>query len=186
MRAAVRTRRAHRQQGYLLLNILVSTVASLVIVVSLVTAAIGRARDQELQRALTQAMGIATVADSNDQRVTGSVQDPVTLVYSYTHGGRNAAYQPVTTLNATYGLTLPVTSPYGTPFQYLSNGNLAIARFDIPAADAVGVVVDPMYRTEAIAGGILRVYVQALRSPVSMKSRRLQTVKRQNYLETTR
>lgn len=186
MRATIRSRRASRQQGYLLLNILIATVSSLVIVIALVTAAMGRAREQELDRALTQAMGIASVADSNDQRVTASAQDPVTLVYSYTHGARDAAYRPVTTLNADYGLNLPVTSPYGTPFQYLSNGNLAIARFDIPAADAAGLTVNPIYRTENIAGGIIRVYVQALRSPVSMKSRRLQTTKRQNYLETTR
>lgn len=174
------------QGGYLLLSLLVGTTAGVFVVLALITAALGKARERELERALTEAASIAQVADANDRRITGSVQDPVTQVYSYTHGTRSPAYRTVNVLNADYGLQLPVTSPYGTPYQYLNNGNLAIARFDIPAADFVGLSIDPIYFREVLAGGVVRVYAQAVREPTPIRSRRLAAVKQQMYLETSR
>lgn len=186
MRPTFSDRRRVQQQGYLLLNLLFGTVAGVIVIVSLVTAALGKARTRELERGIVQASSIAQVADANDRRVTASTQDPVTRVYSYVHGTRSAAYRTVDVLNADYGLQLPVTSPYGTPFEYLNNGNLPVVRFVIPAAEAIGLTIDPVYFREVIAGGDTRVYAQAVRYPASVRSHRLANVKQRYYLETSR
>lgn len=133
--------------------------------------------------ALSVAEAIANRADLQAHRVSGSSQN-ASGIYQYTWLG-SATWTGVSALNTGGTAPMPLTTPYGTPYEWMATGTSpGMARFLVPtgykaALQRTGVVLTP------VAGGI-EVTVTTLRYPNKSPYNVPSTARAQLYLEETR
>lgn len=175
-----------RARGYSLVEVLMAIALSAILGIGAVSAGISIYRQGEMNRAVEELQAISVTANANGMRVTATTPGATPgTPWTYTFGGRSTTWTGVGTLNTTFGTGLPVTSPYGTAYEYRSNGQQASARFVIPDADLARVQV-PVPAVITTSGGSSFVEVSTLLEPGPPGSRRLRQIKRDWYREQVR
>ena len=178
-----------RQAGFSLLEITVAVALVSGIGVAGATMIAKRASASRLDRAIEEVRGIAIVADQSASRITSTSVDPVTGIYSHNFDFRKTAWTNVDVLNTETSLTLPVQSPFGTPYQYQSGirGAVTTVRFLVPDPDDDALIYPrTLVTTIPAAGNATLVTYTLIKGMGGIRSQMMARAKRDQYLEELR
>lgn len=178
-----------RQTGYSLLEITVAVGIVTAVGAAAATAVVKRASSSRLDKAVEEVRGIAIVADQSATRITSTTVDPATGIYSHNYGFRKTTWTNIGVLNDETNLTLPVNSPFGTPYEYQTGnrGAVTTVRFVVPNPDDNELIFPRSLVTTAPAtGDATMVTYTLLRGMGGIRSQMMARAKRDQYLEELR